>query len=102
MTHNRFKTFVYFSASNFKAIYEGTGHRDSYDSATWSCQERDVNSRMTVECRDIKKLKEVQVMFVKETGVSSWSEAEKEFPAFATPEALDEFKKCPIKSMPQR
>lgn len=41
-------------------------------------------------------------MFVRETGVSSWREAEKEFPAFATPEALDEFKKCPVKSMPQR
>ena len=41
-------------------------------------------------------------MFVRETGVSSWREAEKEFPAFATPEALDEFKKCPVKSIPQR
>ena len=52
-----------------------------------------------MECREINKLKE---MFMRETGVSSWSEAEKEFPAFATPEALDEFKKCPVKSMPQR
>ena len=34
--------------------------------------------------------------------MSSWREAEKEFPAFATPEALDEFKKYPVKSMPQR
>ena len=57
---------------------------------------------MTVECREIKKLKEVKEMFVRETGVSSWREAKKEFPAFATPEALDEFKKCPVKSMPQR
>ena len=52
-----------------------------------------------MECREINKLKE---MFMRETGVSSWREAEKEFPAFATPEALDEFKKCPVKSMPQR
>lgn len=57
---------------------------------------------ITVECREVKKLKEVQEMFVRETGVSSWSEAEREFPAFVTAQALDEFKKCPVKSMPQR
>lgn len=57
---------------------------------------------MIVECREIKKMKEVQELFMRETGVSSWREAEKEFPAYATPEALDEFKKCPMKSMPQR
>ena len=38
---------------------------------------------MTVECREIKKMKEVQEMFMRETGVLSWSEAEEEFPAFA-------------------
>ena len=57
---------------------------------------------MIVECREIKKMKEVQELFMRETGVSSWREAEKEFPAYATPEDLDEFKKCPMKSMPQR
>lgn len=57
---------------------------------------------MIVECREIEKMKEVQELFMRETGVSSWREAEKEFPAYATPEALDEFKKCPMKSMPQR
>ena len=53
-----------------------------------------------MECREIK-VKEVQEMFVRETGMCSWREAEKEFPAFATPEALDVFKKCPVKSLPQ-
>ena len=57
---------------------------------------------MIVECREIKKIKEVQETFIRETGVSSWSEAKKEFPTFTTPEALDEFKKCHMKSMPQR
>ena len=57
---------------------------------------------MIVECREIEKMMEVQELFMRETGVSSWREAEKEFPAYATPEALDEFKKCPMKSMPQR
>lgn len=49
-----------------------------------------------------KKLKELQEVFVRETGVASWDEAEKEFPDFTTAEALDEFKKCSLKNVPQR
>lgn len=57
---------------------------------------------MIIECKGIKKMKELQEMFLKETGISSWNEAEKEFPEFTTPEALDEFKKCSLKSVPRR
>ena len=49
-----------------------------------------------------KKLKELQEVFLKETGVESWEEAEKEFPDFTTAEALDEFQKCSLKNLPQR
>ena len=95
------------SASNFKAmrgldteiaktVLQGVIKKETSGNPGDEIQE------MIVECREIKKLKEVQEMFMRETGVSSWSEAEREFPAFVTPEALDEFKKCPAKSMPQR
>lgn len=57
---------------------------------------------MINECREIKKMKELQEVFVKETGVASWDEAEIEFPVFTTAEALDEFKKCSFKNVPQR
>ena len=49
------------------------------------------------ECKGIKKMREIQEVFVKQTGVASWDEAEKEFPNFTTAEALDEFKKCSLK-----
>ena len=57
---------------------------------------------MINECREIKKMKELQEVFVKETGVASWDEAEIEFPEFTTAEALDKFKKCSFKNVPQR
>ena len=92
--------FVY-SGSNFKAM-RGLDTQIAITVLQGVIKKEMSIQEMTVECREIKKLKEVQEMFVRETGVSSWREAEKEFPAFATPEALDEFKKCPVKSMPQR
>ena len=51
---------------------------------------------------ECKKMREIQEVFVKQTGVASWDEAEKEFPNFTTAEALDEFKKCSLKNVPQR
>ena len=53
---------------------------------------------MMMECKEIKSLKEIQTAFVKETGVSSWEEAEESFPAFVTSEALDEFRSTNFKS----
>ena len=32
---------------------------------------------MVKECKEIKKLKELQEVFVKETGVQSWTQAER-------------------------
>ena len=58
--------------------------------------------QMIDKWKEIKKMKELQDMFVKETGISSWTEAEIEFPEFTTAEALDEFKKCSRKNVPQR
>ena len=57
---------------------------------------------MITECKEIKKMKELQDAFVKETRVLSWTEAETEFPEFTTAEALDEFKKCSLKNVPHR
>ena len=57
---------------------------------------------MINDCRGIKRMKEIQDAFVKETGVATWDEVEKDFPEFTTAEALDEFKKCSLKSVPQR
>ena len=59
---------------------------------------------MVTECKEIKRLRDIQDSFVKETGSSSWEDAEQKFPAFATTEAFDEFKKCPFsaKCTPQR
>lgn len=91
--------FVY-SGSNFKAM-RGLDTQIAMTVLQGVIKKEMSIQEVTVECREMK-LKEVQEMFVRETGVSSWREAEKEFPAFATPEALDEFKKCPVKSMPQR
>lgn len=91
--------FVY-SGSNFKAM-RGLDTQIAMTVLQGVIKKEMSIQEVTVECREMK-LKEVQEMFVRETGVSSWREAEKEFPAFATPEALDEFKKYPVKSMPQR
>ena len=53
---------------------------------------------MMAECKDIKSMKEIQTAFIRETGVPSWEKAEEQFPAFVTPEALDEFRTCNFKS----
>jgi len=59
---------------------------------------------MATECKEIKRLRDIQDEFVRQTGSSSWEEAEHKFPAFATTEAFDEFKRCPfsVKCVPQR
>ena len=93
-------SFAY-TASNFKAM-RGLDTQMAKTVLQGVIKKEMSIQEMIVECREIKKLKEVQEMFVRETGVPSWSEAKKEFPAFATPEALDEFKNCPMKSVPQR
>ena len=54
---------------------------------------------MITECKEIKKMKELQDAFVKETGGLSWTEAETEFPEFTTAEALE---KCSLKNVPRR
>ena len=58
---------------------------------------------MATECKEIKRLRDIQDEFVRQTG-SSWEEAEHKFPAFATTEAFEEFKRCPfsVKCVPQR
>ena len=44
---------------------------------------------MVTECKEIKQLRDMQDAFMKETGSSSWDDAEQKFPAFATTEAFD-------------
>jgi len=51
---------------------------------------------MATECKEIKRL--IQDEFVRQTGSSSWEEAEHKFPAFATTEAFDEFHEMSILS----
>ena len=53
---------------------------------------------MMAECKDVKSRKEIQTAFLRETGVTSWEEAEEKFPGFVTPEALDEYRACNFKS----
>ena len=48
-------------------------------------------TEMGAECLKIKRLRDIQRAFVKETGVKSWEEAESKFPEFTTAEAFDEF-----------
>ena len=43
---------------------------------------------MATECKEIKRLRDIQDEFVRQTGSSSWEEAEHKFPAFATTEVL--------------
>lgn len=60
--------------------------------------------QMNAESAKTKKLQDIQAAFVKETRVSSWSEATDMFPMHTTSEALDEFTTCKFttKSTPQR
>ena len=46
---------------------------------------------LVAECHRNKQLRDVQEAFVKQTGMSSWEEAEAEFPECTTATALDEF-----------
>ena len=39
---------------------------------------------MATECKEIKWLRDIQDEFVRQTGSSSWEEAEHKFPAFTT------------------
>ena len=48
-------------------------------------------TEMGAECLKIKRLRDIQGAFVKETGVESWEEAQSKFPDFTTSEAFDEF-----------
>ena len=60
--------------------------------------------QINAESSKIKKIRDIQTAFVRETGVSSWTEATQKFPAHTTPEALDEFTSCKFtsKCIPQR
>ena len=44
------------------------------------------------EFKEIKKLREIQKLFINETGLSSWEEAEEKFPLYTDPDSLDQFK----------
>lgn len=58
---------------------------------------------MVTECKHIKRLKEMQAAFLKETGSASWEEAQLKFPSFTSVEALDEFRSCNFtQSVPTR
>ena len=48
-------------------------------------------TEMGAECLKIKRLRDIQGAFIKETGVASWEEADSKFPEFTTAEAFDEF-----------
>lgn len=60
--------------------------------------------QINAESNKIKKIRDIQAAFVRETGVSTWTEAAEKFPEHTTPEALDEFTSCKFtsKCTPQR
>ena len=60
--------------------------------------------QMNADSSKIKKIRDIQTAFVRETGLSTWTEAKEKFPEQTTTEALDEFTSCKFtsKSTPQR
>ena len=48
-------------------------------------------SEMAGECLNVKRLRDLQAAFIKETGMASWEDAKAKFPESTTPEAFDEF-----------
>lgn len=50
-------------------------------------------NEMSSKCSSLKQLQKVQSAFIKGTNSSSWAEAQKNYPKFATAEQLEPFKK---------
>lgn len=82
VTKHLYQKFCFLTGShgNFKNL------RGLDDNATETILEQVANkelsiAEMMIECKEMKKLKEIQEAFITQTGVASWEEAEERFHA---------------------
>ena len=91
------------AASNYKPDCPGANFRElrNLDETVVSTLLEQVEdeefslSHLNKTCKRLKKIAKLKQQFAKEVGVTSWEEAEQQYPLFATEAALERFVKAP-------